>query len=103
MIVKLTLKEFVSELNARLDRFSHDELKEIIRGQAMNLSPRERREYLDRFVLPEQTKKTKTSKKTTMTDGEFLLREIDAFGERAANYEYTTGWGWDDDYGWERA
>lgn len=40
-MTKLTLKEFISELNTRLEKFSHDELKEIIRGDAMNLSPRE--------------------------------------------------------------
>ena len=99
----LTLKEFISGLNDRLEKFSHNELKEIIRGQAMNLPPRERGEYLDRFVLPEKSKGGKKSKKTTMTDGEFLLREIEAFGQRAENYEYTTGWGWDAEYGEERA
>jgi hypothetical protein len=31
------------------------------------------------------------------------LREIGAFGERTENYEYTNGWGWDDEYGEERA
>ena len=69
----LTLKEFISELNARLEKFSHDELKEIIRGHAMNLPPRERRGYLDRFVRPEKPKGTRKSTKPTMTDGEFLL------------------------------
>ena len=37
-MAKLTLKEFISELNARLEKFSHDELKEIIRSHAMDLS-----------------------------------------------------------------
>jgi hypothetical protein len=102
-MANLSLKEFISELNARLEKFSHNELKEIIRGQAMNLPPRERGEYLDRFVLSEKPKGGKKSKRITMTDGEFLLREIEAFGQRAENYEYTTGWGWDDEYGEERA
>jgi hypothetical protein len=102
-MANLSLKEFISELNARLEKFSHNELKEIIRGQAMNLPPRERGEYLDRFVLSKKPKGGKKSKKITMTDGEFLLREIEAFGQRAENYEYTTGWGWDDEYGEERA
>jgi len=102
-MTNLTLKELISELNIRLEKFSHEELKEIIRGHAMNLAPRERREYLDRFVLPEKPKKETKSRKKTMTDGEFLLREIEAFGERVENYEYTTGWGWDNEYGEERA
>jgi hypothetical protein len=102
-MAKLTLKEFISGLNARLEKFSHDELKEVIRSHAMGLLPRERGEYLDRFVLPEKSNVKKNSRKTMLTDGEFLLREIEAFGERAAKYEYTTGWGWDDDYGEERA
>ena len=102
-MTKLTLKEFVCELNVRLEKFSHDELKEIIRSHAMALSPRERGEYIDRFVPPEKSKGGKKSRKTMMTDGEFLLREIGAFGERTENYEYTNGWGWDDEYGEERA
>ncbi len=102
-MAKLTLKEFISELNARLEKFSHDELKEIIRDHAMNLLPRERGEYLDRFVRPEKLKRGKKSKKPALTDGEFLLQEIEVFEKRAENYEYTAGWGWDDEYGEERA
>lgn len=102
-MTKLTLKEFISELNARLEKFTHAELKEIIRSRAMDLPARERGEYLDRLVLPEKSKRKVTSGKTRMTDGEFLLQEIQTFGDRAAHYEYTTGWGWDDDYGEERA
>jgi hypothetical protein len=55
-MANLSLKEFISELNARLEKFSHNELKEIIRGHALNLPPRERGEYLDRFVLSEKPK-----------------------------------------------
>ena len=102
-MTKLTLKEFISELDTRLEKFSHNELKEIIRSHAMNLPPRSRREYLDLFVRPEKPNGKRKSKKPTMSEGEFLLREIDAFGRRAENYEYTTGWGWDDEYGEERA
>lgn len=102
-MTKLTLKEFFSELDARLEKFSHDELKEIIRNHAMNLPPRERGEYLDRFVRPEKPRGQKKHKRPTMSEGEFLLREIGAFGERTENYEYTNGWGWDDEYGEERA
>jgi len=102
-MTKLTLKEFILELNARLEKYTHAELKEIIRGHAMDLPARERGEYLDRFVLPEKSKRKVTSGKARMTDGEFLLQEIQVFGNRAADYEYTTGWGWDDEYGEERA
>ena len=35
MMTKLTLKEFISELDACLKKFGHDGLKEIIRGHAM--------------------------------------------------------------------
>jgi len=102
-MTKLTLKEFISDLNARLEKFTHAELKEIIRSHAMDLPARERGEYLDRFVLPEKSKGKGTSGKARMTDGELLLQEIEAFGSRAANYEYTSGWGWDNEYGEERA
>lgn len=102
-MANLSLKEFISELDSRLEKLSHQELKEIIRGHALNLVPRERGEYLDRFVHPKKPKGSRKSTKLTMTDGEFLLREIEAFGKRAKNYEYTTGWGWDDEHGEERA
>ena len=102
-MTKLTLKEFISELDARLEKFTHAELKEIIRSHAMDLPARERGEYLDRFVLPARSKRKKTSGKTRMTDGEYLLQEIQTFGDRAADYEFTTGWGWDDEYREERA
>jgi len=102
-MTKLTLKEFILEVNARLEKYTHAELKEIIRSHAMDLPARERGEYLDRFVLPEKSKRKVTSGKARMTDGEFLLQEIEVFGNRAADYEYTTGWGWDDEYGEERA
>lgn len=103
IISNLSLKEFISELDGRLEKLSHQELKEIIRGHALNLAPRERGEYLDRFVHPKKPKGSRKSTELTMTDGEFLLREIEAFGKRAENYQYTTGWGWDDEYGEERA
>ena len=102
-MANLTLKEFISELDARLKKFSHDELKEIIRSHALNLSPGERGGYLDRFTRPEKPKGEKKSKTPTMSDGEFLVCEIEAFGKRSENYEYTNGWGWDDEYGEERA
>jgi hypothetical protein len=77
-MTKLTLKGFMSELNDRLEKFTHAELKEIIRNHGMNLPPRERREYLDGFVRPEISKGKKKPEKPTMSDGEFLLREIKA-------------------------
>ncbi len=102
-MTKLTLKEFITELNTRLEKLSHDELKEMILNHAMNLPPRQRGEYLDRFIRTEKPKGQKTSRKATLSAGEFLLREIGAFGERADNYEYTNGWEYDDEYEEERA
>ena len=66
IMANLSLKEFISELNARLEKFSHGELKEIIRGHALNLPPREWGEYLDRFVCPEKPKGSRKSTKPTM-------------------------------------
>jgi hypothetical protein len=102
-MTKLTLKEFILDLNARLEKLTHAELKEVIRSHAMDLPPREREEYLDRFVSPEKSKRKGLSGKARMTDGELLLQEIEAFGNRAADYEDTTGRGWDNEYGEERA
>jgi len=96
---KLSLKEFVSELAARLDRITHDELKSVISEHAASLPPEKRQTYLNIFVLPVKPEPEKMQK----AEGDSLLREIGAFGKRAANYEYTNGWGWDDEYGGERA
>ncbi|MDO9527744.1 MAG: hypothetical protein Q7J27_01130 [Syntrophales bacterium] len=95
----LSLKEFVSELTARLDRFTHDELKTLILEHAASISPEKRQTYLNIFVLPVKPEPAKIQK----AEGDRLLREIAAFGKRAANYEYTDGWGWDNEYGEERA
>ena len=96
---KLSLKEFVSELTARLDRFTHDELKTVILEHAASLLPKKRQTYMDIFVLPVKPEPEKIQK----AEGDLLLREIEAFGKRAANHEYTDGWGWDNEYGEERA
>jgi len=98
-VEKLSLKEFVSELTARLGRFTHNELKAVILEHATSLPPVKRQTYLDIFVLPVKPEPEKMQK----AEGERLLREIEAFGKRAANYEYTDGWGWDNEYGGERA
>lgn len=96
----LSLKKFVSELRERLDKFTHDELKAIILKHAASLPPGKRQACLDIFVL---LSNKPGSKKVKKVDGANLLREIEAFGKRTANYEYTDGWGWDDEYGEERA
>ena len=46
MMTKLTLKEFISELDACLKKFGHDGLKEIIRGHAMKNRTVVRRPYI---------------------------------------------------------
>jgi len=102
-MANLSLKEFISALDDRLEKLGHQELKETIRDHALNLASRERGEYLDHFVHPKKPKASRRSTKLTMTDGELLLREIEAFGKRAEDYQYTNGWGWDDEYGEERA
>jgi hypothetical protein len=75
-MAKLTLKEFMSELNARLEKFTHEELKEIIISRGMTLPPHERQEYLDQFIPSKKPEKKKTLRKTTLKDGDSLLRDI---------------------------
>lgn len=102
-MAKLTLKEFMSELNTRLEKSTHEELKEIIISRGMNLPPHERQEYLDQLIPPKKSEKKNIFRNPSLKNGESLLRDIQAFGKRAANYEYTTGWGWDDRIREERA
>ena len=99
---KLTLKEFISALKTRLEKYTHEEIKEIILAQGIAMSPRERIQFLYGFVLPEKKERKKKGQKTK-EDDDLLLNEIEAFGKRVAKYEFTTGWGWDNEYGEERA
>ena len=102
-MTKITLKEFMSELNTRLEKFTYEELKEIIISRGMDLPPHKRQEYLDQLILPKKSENKNIFRKPTLKDGDSLLRDIQAFGKKAANYEYTTGWGWDDRIREERA
>jgi hypothetical protein len=96
---KLPLKEFIENLTLRLEGLSHDELKKTLLEHAESLPPGERAGYLDIFV----TRRKAGREKKKASDGDCLLREIEAFEKRADDYEYSNGWGWDDEYGEERA
>ncbi|MEW5900734.1 MAG: hypothetical protein AB1715_04645 [Acidobacteriota bacterium] len=100
----LTLKEFMTALKARIDQYTHEDLKGIILAQGMALAPRERASFLEGFVLPEKKEEKKRKREAERDDHEdFLLKEIASFGRRVEKYEFTSGWGWDDRYGDERA
>lgn len=96
---KLSLKEFIENLTIRMEGLSHNELKKILLDHAESLPPGERADYLDIFV----TRRKAVGKKKKASNGDYLLKEIAAFEKRADDFEYSTGWGWDDDYGEERA
>jgi tetratricopeptide (TPR) repeat protein len=100
---KITLKEFISALKARLEKYSHEELKEILLAQGIAMSPQERLQFLEGFVLPEKKERKPKGGKEKDEDADLLLSEIEAFEKRVDKYEFTTGWGWDDEYGAERA
>jgi hypothetical protein len=74
-------REFVFELAARLDRFTHDELKSVILEHAASLLPEKRQAYLDIFDLPIKPEPEKMQK----AEGDSLLRDIEAFGKRAGH------------------
>ncbi len=100
----LTLKEFMTALKARIDQYTHEDLKGIILAQGMALAPRERALFLEGFVLTEKKEEKKRKQEKDGDDREdFLLKEIASFGRRVEKYEFTSGWGWDDQYGDERA
>ena len=96
---KLSMKEFIQNLTRRLEGLGHEELKKILLDHAESLPPGERADFLDMFV----TRRKPSGKKKKASDGDYLLREIEAFEKRADDFEYSTGWGWDDEYGEERA
>lgn len=96
---KLYLKELIEKLKLRLDSYSFDELKAIILEYAESLPPADRQSFLDIFIPLKKT----TPQKTVKTDKDFLIKEIEDFGKRAKDYEFTHGWGWDNNYGDERA
>jgi len=96
-----TLKEFMTALKARIDQYTHEDLKGIILAQGMALAPRERALFLEGFALPKEKKRKQEMEGDDAED--FLLKEIASFGRRVEKYEFTSGWGWDDQYGDERA
>jgi hypothetical protein len=93
------LKELIEKLKLRLDNYSLDELKSSILDYAERLPPGERQSFLDIFVPLKKAK----PEKPIQTDKDYLIREIEEYEKRVADYEYTNGWGWDHDYGDERA
>ena len=95
---RLTLKEFVSQLTARLAAFSYEELKDVILEHAKSLDSGERQAYLDIFVSSGIAKGERQARR----GGEALLDEIRAFGKRVENDEYRDGWGWDSEIHDER-
>jgi len=96
---KLYLKEVIEKLRLRLDSYSFDELKSIILEYAECLPPADRQSFLDIFILSKKT----TTQKTIKTDIDYFIKEIEEFEKRAKDYEFTNGWGWDHNYGDERA
>ena len=100
----LSFKEFMEALQTRIDRYTHGELKEIILAQGKALPPRERAPFLDGFAPPRiEREQTVRRKKGRNGNGDLLLQEIESFGRRVDDSEYTSGWGWDGEYGDERA
>ncbi len=97
----LTLKEFMTALKARIDQYSLDDLKAMILAQGSALAPRERALFLEKTVLPKKEKRKQ--KLDGDDDGDFLLKEISSFRRRVEKSEFTSGWGWDDQYVDERA
>ena len=96
---KLYLKELMEKLKLWLDNYSFDELKGIILEYAECLPPVDRQSFLDIFIPLKKTATQKTIKK----DKGYLIREIEEFEKRAKDYEFSNGWGWDHNYGDERA
>ena len=96
---KLYLKELIEKLKLRLDSYSFNELKAIILEYAERLPPNDRQSFLDIFIPIKKI----TPKKTAKTDKDSLIKEIEEFEKRAKDYEFTHGWGWDDNYRDERA
>jgi len=102
-LANLTLKEFITKLDSHLAACSHDELKEIVRAWAMDLAPGERAGFLSSFESQKMSRHKKSGKGPKKIDSEALLTAIHDFGRRAANYEFSTGWGYDHAMGFERA
>ena len=96
---RLSLKKFITDLSSRLDKLSYDELKAIILHHAQTLSPAERQPFLDIF----SGLKRRREQKLVSTEADYLLKEIETFGKRVQDYEYTDGWGWDHELRDERA
>jgi hypothetical protein len=89
----LSMKEFVSRLNSRLNELSPEQLKKILLEQASKVPPADRQRFLDSLILTGSLK----SERPIQDDAARLLEEIDALVEEASLGK-EEAWGWDDGY-----
>jgi hypothetical protein len=91
----LSYQQFMRKASERLQKFSDEELRQLILGWASDKAPGERELFLAKLTLPQRAQVKITSAKT-------LLEEIDALAQRVEDGDYCDGWGWDDDLHEER-
>jgi hypothetical protein len=94
MTNKLNKREFMNEVEKRLDTYSLDTLQNILRTWANQLPSMDRTEFLHKLEPQNESQKYIQDKE--------LIRDIQEFYKKIENGDYCTGWGWDDEIQDER-
>jgi hypothetical protein len=84
-----SFKEFMDQVETRLESFSPDVWREILLQWAKDTQPAERDGFLARLVRPSPDREIPKS-------DENLIEEIADLAIRVENGAYVDGWGWDD-------
>jgi hypothetical protein len=85
----ISFKDFMDQVEMRLEAYSPEALQEIIMDWAKNSPPSKRNEFLSKLTP------VSPSEETSEPDEE-LLEEIGELAKRVESGDYCNGWGWDD-------
>jgi hypothetical protein len=88
-MAELSYQQFMRKASERLEKFSAEELRELILSWAADEAPGKRELFLAKLTLPQRLEEK-------ITPAETLLEEIDALTQRVEDGDYCDGWGWDD-------
>lgn len=89
----MSYKEFMEEVERKLEEYTSEELRELLRYWAQNTPSMKREDFLKKLKVAD----AETDKKEVVRSGETILEEVNELKERVESGEYSTGWGWDDE------
>jgi len=89
-MINMTYKEFIEQVQTRLNNFSLKDLRLVILEWATKLPPAKRKEFLRKLILPQNI---------IINDSEgvneHILEELTLFADQVKDGEFYEGYGWD--------